>query len=134
MTNLYDFLRRIQSAYFESVPGGFYKISPEDMEFIEQYLKEPEAMIQFKARKTGEERDGMPVYAQDYAIKGEPYEIFTLLTEAAMQNPVFCDMLFAAYGFMTEHVGKCEDCQANLEKAREDFQNQVFDYTFKPHK
>lgn len=133
MTNLYDFLRRIADAAEKDKELGAVVIQDTEIEWIRQFLQAPDVEINFKARKTGDEVEGEPVYAQDYAIKGQPFEIYTLLTEAAMQNPVFCDMLFAASGFMTGHVDECEKCSAYLQKAREDFQNQVFDYTFKPH-
>lgn len=133
MTNLYDFLRSLldQADNQDKSQCGPMPttVTREDLDWLRQYMRAPDHQIHFKARKVGEE-NGEPVYAQDYAIAGNAVDIFSLLTEAMMQNASFAQVVGCAYRFFVDHVPTCPDCQASMADADPHFAN----WKFSPHK
>jgi DNA-directed RNA polymerase subunit RPC12/RpoP len=118
MTNLYEFLRKMLDSSY---------VSLEDREWLEQFLKVPENQLDFKSRRVGGTDDN-PVMAQDYAIAGTQLDIFSLLTEAMMQNPTFADLVMGAAKFFQDHVPNCQHCKAAVLQA-----TTKASWEFKPH-
>lgn len=104
MTNLYDLLRRIRTR------GKLFVITNDELEWLDQYMAKPDHELHFKARKVGHNEQGDPIYAQDYAIAGEALEVFSLVTEAMLQNASFASLVGAAHSFYTKHVPTCPEC------------------------
>jgi hypothetical protein len=112
MTNLYEFLKMIlddarRSAY------NTVNISTADQDWLEQFLTAPDAELHFKAKRVGGTDDN-PEMAQDYAIAGAEVDIFSLITEAMLQNSTFALTIQRAAYFFQEHVPTCPDCQATI--------------------
>lgn len=130
MTNLYDFLRRILSDLRDQ-PSGNVFVSGEDRAWIEQFLCEPDVLIDFRARATGQVVGGQPVYETNYAIAGDGVDVFSLLAEAALANQKFADLVRGTAGFIAEHVPACPLC---MEAANQFYDTAVDDRTweFKP--
>lgn len=113
MTNLFDFLRWIKS---EVEHHGFHNknfaltISEEQYAWLQQFLHPSDMELHFKGRRVGGTDDN-PVVAQDYLIAGDQVDIFSLLTEAMMQNPTFADLVQGAAKFFQDHVPNCQHCK-----------------------
>lgn len=139
MTNLYDFLRQLKAQAEKAIPGAaplanadriFVTISQADREWLAQYMTDPENLIQFKANKVGEQPDGEPIMAIDFAIAGNGLEIFCLLTEAMLQNFQFADQVLKAAAFYRDHIPGCPDCsRRHFGQDRPDL-----NWIFSPHK
>lgn len=114
MTNLYDFLRRILDDSTGQPPNSV-NVTQEEIAWLKSFLQAPGIELHFKARKV-DEKDGEPVYAQDYAIAGDGVDVFSLLTEAMMQNANFATLVIAAGQFFKDHVPFCAECQAALDE------------------
>lgn len=115
MTNLYDFLRRILSDLRDQ-PSGNVFVSGEDRAWVEQFLRAPDVLIDFRVRATGQVVGGQPVYETNYAIAGDGVDVFSLLSEAAMANPQFADLVRGVANFMSDHVPTCPACQGEVNK------------------
>lgn len=100
MSNLYDFLRKM-------LDSGY--VSLDDREWLENYLKAPDVLINFKARRVGG-TDENPVMAQDFQIAGDGLEVFCLITEAMVNNYQFAEIIQGAVGFYREHIPNCPIC------------------------
>lgn len=138
MQNLYDFLREVLNQAENATPGAapiagsdkiYIIVDKNDVEWLQQYLQEPETDLHFKAREIGNV-NGEPMYAQDYAVKGTPVDIHSLITEAMLQNHQFADIVVSAAGFYREHVPKCPDCS----KRHFSSEKPVLNWEFQPHK
>jgi hypothetical protein len=123
MTNLYDFLRRILNDPRSPITEG-------DVEWLQQYLESPGHEIHFKAHQVGE-KNGEPVYSQHYAIAGGGEEVFSLLTEAMLQNPSFANQVVLAARFWFEHLPFCDTCKTRFFGAQQTGQ---VSWIFSPHK
>jgi hypothetical protein len=136
LPNLYDFLRALSEQAQRAVPGaapissGIYLVIGEaERDWLIQFLTEPDAELHFKAKKVGGTEED-PVVAQDYMIAGAEVDIFSLLTEAMMQNPTFAKLIQGAACFYQDHVPTCPDCQAKVLEAAQ----QPPSWEFSPHK
>lgn len=109
MTNLYDFLRLIQSQATRAVPGAaplgngkslYITISSEAKEWLDHYMQAPDTELHFKSYPTGEYKileDLPPELAEQYIAHGkqvdgkpaEPYINFDLGLKGAPDD-VFC--------------------------------------------
>lgn len=114
MTNQFEFLRKVLEAGRKAPMVNYkhtIKIAHEDLQWLDQFLKAPDHELHFKARHTGQYKNREPVYAQDYAVAGEPVDIFSLLTEAMMLNSQFARLVIGAARFYAEHVPTCPICK-----------------------
>lgn len=128
MTNLYDFLSRVLNDATSNPPYSV-NMTAAEIDWLKQYLSDPGVELHFKARQVGE-KNGEPVYAQDYAVAGDGVDIFSLLTEAMLQNGQIADLVIMAANFYKEHVPNCPDCS----KRHFGQEKPAKDWTFKPHK
>lgn len=119
MTNLYELLGQILAKYdrpdtgfnpSNTAPGQLVHITPDMADFIRNYMRAPDVLINFKARKTGQDERGEPVMAQDFQIAGDPFEVFVLLCEAMVQNFRFAEMVERALAFYQDHIPTCPVC------------------------
>lgn len=129
MINLYDFLRSIQ--YRAGGPSGDFTITEEEWIWLEQYLHGPGHEIHFKAREVGLNSNNQPEYQQDYAIKGNPVDIFSLITEVMIQNANFAKLILMAASFYDDHIDHCSEC---LESVRQAHLKYNSGWNFNPHK
>lgn len=107
-TNLYDFLRRLQRD--SSGQPGAITLTDEEKVWLHHFLEDPGTEIVLTATPTGELVDGEPVMAQNYRVAGEHEDIFSLLCEAALQNPTWALMLMGVARFLEIHVPTCLHC------------------------
>lgn len=142
MTNLYELLAAVLANYDKPstgfdpnncAPGQLVHITPDVAEFIRNYLKAPEVLINFKARKVGEQADGEPIMAQDFQIAGEGFEVFCLITEAMVHNYQFAETIQKAVAFYREHIPTCPICAPKHFGAIAPAQNWIFSHV-KPEK
>lgn len=115
--NLYDFLRQIRDQAAKGVPGAapisrdlYVTITRNELAWLDQFLVKPDQELHFKGKRVGGTDDN-PVVAQDYMIAGAQVDIFSLLTEAMMQNPTFADLVQGAAKFFQDHVPNCQHCK-----------------------
>ena len=67
--------------------------------------------MHFWANPTGEKaEDGTEIMRQHYYVEGEPVDIFSMITEAALANPHLAELFIATGKFMDEHVPICNEC------------------------
>lgn len=116
--NLYDFLRQIRNQAAKGVPGAapisrdlYVTITRNELAWLDQFLVGPDQELHFKGKRVGGTAEN-PVVAQDYMIAGDQVDIFSLLTEAMMQNPTFAQLVQGAAKFFQDHVPSCEHCKA----------------------
>jgi hypothetical protein len=116
--NLYDFLRQIRDQAAKGVPGAapisrdlYVTLTRNELAWLEHFLKTPDQELHFKGKRVGGTADN-PVVAQDYMIAGDQVDIFSLLTEAMMQNPTFAQLVQGAAKFFQDHVPSCPHCKA----------------------
>jgi hypothetical protein len=128
MTNLYDFLRYIR----EEHQTGDVTLSPEQLQFLEEYLSPPDVIINFKAHRVGGTDDD-PVMAQDFQIAGDGLEVFCLITEALMNNYQFAQIIQKAVAFYREHIPTCPICAPKHFGAIAPANNWIFSHV-KPEK
>lgn len=132
MTNLYELLAGIANQARNGVPGAaplsrdrYVTITDEQLEFLENYLKAPDVLINFKARRVGG-TDEDPVMAQDFQIAGEGLEVFCLITEAMVNNYQFAQIIQNAVGFYRDHIPNCPICAPKHFGAREPAKDWTF--------
>jgi hypothetical protein len=120
LPNLYDFLRQLKRQADRGIPGAaplgngdkyFLTITEQEKGWLESFLKPADMELHFKGRRVGGTDDN-PVVAQDYLIVGDQVDIFSLLTQAMMQNPTLAELVQAAAKFFQDHVPSCEHCKA----------------------
>lgn len=135
MTNLYELLRGIVAQADSRPPGAapissdhLVAINPEELEWLRNYLTAPDVLINFKARKVGEEPDGEPIMAQDFQIAGDGFEVFAMICEAMINNYQFADMINRANAFYRDHIPTCLCCQKKHFGAKEPEKNWVFSH------
>lgn len=136
MTNLYEFLRKLKAQADRAISvnkklgesdNWFCSMTTAERDWLEEFLQVPENQLDFKSRRVGGTDDN-PVMAQDYAIAGTQLDIFSLLTEAMMQNPTFADLVMGAAKFFQDHVPNCQHCKAAVLQA-----TTKASWEFKPH-
>ncbi len=139
MQNLYDFLRRVLTDAQRQLPNTaplgndgarLVRITDDDIEWLTQYMRGPDVELHFKAKIVGGTPED-PLMAQDYAIKGEGVDVFSLVTEAMLANPHWANLVLLAANFFKDHVPECTDCRQALINARE---KQAITWNFTPHK
>lgn len=117
MTNLFEFLQSLLDRARED-EGRLTLAAPERV-FLETFLRAPDVELHFRATHTGKIVDTptgpLPEMVTNYVVRGEPVEIFELLSDAALQNPGIFRLCEGVSGFMREHVGTCESCRAQVE-------------------
>lgn len=130
-TNLYDFLRRLHT--FASRPDGSWSpthrlmISSLEFEWLATYLRNPGTVIEFRSRETGRiinlqpnealVSDGLmlaqrqaPELEKHFSIAGDPQEVFALLYEAMMLNPLMAEVMIGAARAYKEASPLCRAC------------------------
>lgn len=129
-TNLYDFLRRIQQ---EVTHDGKYDeaneliILREEYEWLTTFLRNPGTVIEFRSRPTGRmipltadqalvsggvmlaDREE-PELEKHFAVAGSPQEVFALLYEAMMLNPLLAPVMVSAARAYYEASPLCRAC------------------------
>lgn len=113
MTNLLQFLKRVK-ADATGTPPFTVNITRQELEWLDQFLNDPDHEIHFKARILPGADPDNPVVEQDYMIAGEEINVFCLLTEAMLQNTTFAVTVQRAARFYQEHVPGCEACKATI--------------------
>lgn len=106
-------LRNLLSRLLRDSSGqpGTTALTSEERTLVEGYLKEHGAEIHFWANGTGQFGPHQTeIMHQHYHVSGEPVDIFSLLTEAAMANANLADLIEGAAKFLTDHVPNCPDC------------------------
>lgn len=112
MTNLYDFLRRIQSD--AGGPWGDATITEDEWVWLNQYLTNPDRELHFKGTKVPDPPGQENTYAQSFAVKGNPQEIFEMVVEAMLQNPAIAAVICSAREFYFDHCTRCAECDKAL--------------------
>lgn len=102
--SLYQFLQDLVDAG----PGEI--VSGKEIAWAKQFLQAPGHELHFFARETGQVVGTEKVYFQHYAMKGEPEDIFCLVTEAMLQNPTFAQLILGARDFYLNHAPLCRHC------------------------
>lgn len=127
MTNLYELLGYVLNKYDKPTtgfgaknnePGQLVHITPQQAEWIRNYMTEPETQINFKARETGRNKAGEPIMALDFQIAGHNVDVFSLLCEAMLQNANFASLVVQAARFFFEHLPFCEPCKKQYQAAQ----------------
>ena len=118
MTNLFDFLTDMLETSREN-PDGAVFLTPRHRVFIETFLRSADVEIHFRATRTGKmavtPTGPLPEMATNYVVRGEPVEVFELLSEAALQNPGIFRLFEGVTKFITDHAATCPACLATIE-------------------
>jgi hypothetical protein len=116
LPNLFDFLRdlRLRAESKVKAPGGgegyMLVMTSEELDWLNSFLRPADFELHFKAHRVGGS-DDFPVYEQHYLIAGEEVDIFSLLTEAMLQNHTFAHLIQASAKFYQDHVPTCQHCK-----------------------
>jgi len=129
LPNLYQFLRRILIDAKADPLLGAVVIQDDEIEWLEKFLQPADFELHFKATKMEGGDPDNPVYAQHYQVVGDGADIFSLLTEAMLQNHQFADQVVHAAQYYRDHVPRCPSCS----KRHFSQERPVMDWTFKPH-
>lgn len=109
MTNIHSLLKRLLEAHDQNQEET---LTADEVRFARWYLNEHQAEIHFWVNDSGNKgEDGTAIMEQHYFARGEPVDIFSMLTEAAMANEGVLSLINAAYGFFRTHVPECPDCK-----------------------
>jgi len=134
MTNLFEFLTDVLET--ARTNDGVVHLTPAHRLWMENFLRAPDVELHFAATPTGkivETADGpLPEMITNYLVRGEPRQVFELMSEAALQNPGFYRLCEGVTAFMKNHVPTCSDCQQKV--AACDMADPGPDFwQFKPH-
>lgn len=118
MTNLFEFLNYMLEAS-RGNPEGTVTLAPEHRVWIETFLRSADVELHFRATRTGkmvETAEGwLPEMITNYVVRGEPVEIFELLSDAAIQNPGIFRLCEGVASFVNDHATKCDSCREQIE-------------------
>lgn len=131
MTNLPDFLRSLLARGRNNYNGKLF-LSEEELAWVESYLTESVDEVHFRAKPTGREVDGEPEMEQHMLLRGEEFNVYMLVCEAALHNKRFFRIIQAAAGFADEHFTQCSSCQQQLHDT--DMTKTMLTWEFKPLK
>jgi hypothetical protein len=119
LPNLFDFLRdlRLRAESKVKAPDGgegyMLVMTSEELDWLESFLRPADFELHFKAHRVGGSDDS-PVYAQHYMVAGEQVDIFSLLTQAMLQNATFADLIMVSAKFWQDHVPNCQHCKDEI--------------------
>lgn len=112
MTNLFDFLREIlHRAAADQNDIKTITISNEEVQWIHEYFREPDFFMNMKATALPEQGGNEILYSQHFEMKGKRDELYNLMTEAMLNNPLFAEVVCSAREFWFEHARTCPDCE-----------------------
>lgn len=106
MQNFYDLFRKILT------DGSDYRPSETDLEWIAAFMNNNDISIELRSTQVGTDDDG-PIMRFDGSHKGQPVELFEVLSEACFQSPVMMETVKVTAAFFAEHVPFCDKCQSN---------------------
>lgn len=118
MTNLFEFLNDLLDMSRSSPDGAVY-LTPAYRVWIENFLRSSDVELHLRATPTGkviETPEGpLPEMITNYMVRGEPVQIFELLSDAALQNPGIFRLFDGVASFVTDHADKCPSCREQIE-------------------
>jgi hypothetical protein len=106
--NLVTLLQKILSDTQGGSPGCV-NISPQEREWIEQFLSAPDTRLQFSFKAISED-DEITMAETNFFISGHKTDVFMMLDTAAKDMPMFGHILEAAANKFNDEVPRCPRC------------------------